>query len=293
MENKLLRENKFRIVGKLANANVTIGNRKTDGAQFVSVKATITSPAAEGKTHEYEVSFYANEKTVDGANNQLFATYSALPELQGRKIEVVGSIRESRFWSTKNEQMVSAQVLDGKWVKGVTESTSDEATFVLGGFVAQEVVAKTTKDGEIYRHDMILAQSNYNGDNLSMFTVHIDPEDREVLQGVKTYQAGDTVLVQGDLNFLVEERTVEDKSVAFGKPVLKKFTNITRTYRMTSGSAPIQDESTYSAQVARTLIDAYKAADVERMTDAKNSATAAPRAVNNPAPVTQRQTSLL
>ena len=40
MENNLLRDNYFKIVGRLVNADVTIGNRKQDGAHFVSVKAT-------------------------------------------------------------------------------------------------------------------------------------------------------------------------------------------------------------------------------------------------------------
>ena len=293
MENKLFRDNSFKIVGKLTNADLTIGNRKSDGAQFASVKATITS-SFNGKVNEYEVSFYANEKTAQGADNKLFATYSALPELVGKKVEISGSISESRFWSSKTEQMASAQVLNGRWVKGVTESSVDEANYVLGGFVANEVTQKTTKDGAVYRYDLTIAQSNYNGDNLSMFTVHVDPEDREILAGVQGYHAGDTVQVQGDLSFVVEEKVVEDKNVGFGKPVLKKFTNITKTFRITGGSNPIHDETSYDNAIIRTLIDAYKASDVERMTEAKNTASApASRPVNNPAPVTQRQTSLI
>jgi hypothetical protein len=289
-ENKLLRENGFKIVGKLVNAEVTIGTRK-DGGQFVSTKAIVHSNIA-GVLNEFEVSFYSNEKTVDGADNKLFATYSKLPELLNKKIEINGYISESRFWSTKNEQMASAQVLNGKWVKGVVETSADEATYTLGGFVAKEVVDKTNKAGEVYRHDLVIAQSNYGGDNLSMFTVHVKPEDREILQGVKSYQAGNTVKIQGDLSFIVEEKVIEEQ-VGFGKPVLRKFTNITRGFYITGGSNPISDESSYDQVMIRTLIEAYKAADVERMNNAQNNSTAKTAVVNKPAQVTQRQTSLI
>lgn len=291
MENTLLRDNSFKIVGKLTNAEVTIGTRKDGAQQFVSTKATVQSNIA-GVLNEFEVSFYSNERTMDGAENKLFATYSKLPDLIGKKVEISGFISESRFWSTKNEQLVSAQVLNGKWVKGVADVSADEASYILGGFIAKEVVEKKNKDGEIYRYDLTLAQSNYAGDNLSMYTVHVRPEDREILQGVQTYQAGNTVRVQGDLSFVIEEKVVEEK-VGFGKPVLRKFTNVTKGFYITGGSLPITDESSYTSAVARTLIDAYKASDTERMTSAQTANATKTTVASNPAPVTQRQTSLI
>lgn len=293
MENTLLRKNSFKIVGKLVDAEVKLGNRKTDGSGFVSVNAVVHS-TIEGVLNEFKVSFLANEKTVNGENNKLYATYNKMPELLNKKIEITGTISESRFWSTKTEQMVSAQILNGKWVKGVVDTTADEANYVLEGFIAKEVTEKTNKEGEIYRHDIVIAQSNYGGDNLSMFTLHVKPGDREILEGVQGYHAGNTVHVEGDLSFTVEEKVIEEK-VGFGKPILRKFTNVTKGFYITSGSPVITDETSYSTTVIKTLIEAYKAADVERMTNAQNTSVTKPASVATPKPaqVTQRQTSLL
>ena len=71
MENKLLKTNSVRIIGKLVNADVVTGARQSDGQQYVSVTATIES-TIDGKTNEYEVNFYSLEKTLEGKVSQLY-----------------------------------------------------------------------------------------------------------------------------------------------------------------------------------------------------------------------------
>lgn len=289
-ENKLFRTNDFKVVGTLVSAEVTAGNRSSDGAAYISVDATVTS-VIDGKTNEYQIGFYANQLTQEGKTSKLYETYSKLPELINKKVEISGEIRENRFWSKNAGQLVSTQLLSGKWVKGVAVTTVDEGTFSLGGFVAKSIIEKRNKEDEIYRYDVTIAQSNYNGDNMNVFTIHVDPNDREIVAGVEGYQLGDTVKLIGKLAFYVETVTVEDKNSGFGAPMTRTFTNKQRNFYITSGSNPLSDESAYDQDAISKLSNAYKAKDIELANNAKLEAPAAP--VTNAAPVSKRQTSLI
>lgn len=289
--NKLLRTNAFKIIGTLADAQVTFGNRKDNGAGYVSVDATIVSNI-QGVSNEYKVGFYASQLTKDGKQSKLYDSYSKLPELKGRKVEIDGELRENRYFSTNLNQINSTQLLSGKFVKGVVETTQDTATYSLGGFLVKTPVEKRNKKDEIYRYDVTLGQSNYNGDGMSMFVLHINPNDRDILSGVEgNYNVGDTVQFSGALVFKVETVTQEDENTAFGAPIMRTFTNRQSNYYITGGTMPFQDERAYSEDVVASLIAAYKANDVKLQSAAS---TATPAAATPVTPVvTKRQTSLI
>lgn len=289
-QNKLLRENSFRIVGTLTNVDSTIGNRKDNGQEYISVNITVNS-VIEGVPCEYEISLFSSKFTKDNKESQLFISYSKLGELKGKKIDVSGEIRENRYWSTNLGQMVSAQQLSGRFVRGVAESTADVATYTLGGFIVKTPVERTNKNGEVYRYDVTVGQSNYKGDNMSMFILHIDPNQREILAGVEGYEVGTTVKLNGVLNFKVEQVTVEDNNNAFGSSVTRTFTNRQKNFYIEGGSNPIDDDSAYSPDVIKALINAYKAHDLELSSGAKSENEGA--AGSAAAPVTKRQTSLI
>ena len=294
-ENKLLRENSIKIVGKLTDAQATTGNRKDNGQGYISVDATIES-VINGVTNEYKVNFYASQLTKDNKPSKLYESYSKLPEMIGRKVEVDGEIRENRYWSANLNQLISTQLLAGKFVKGVVESAVDTATFVVGGFLVKTPVEKRNKNDEVYRYDVTLGQSNYAGNGMSMITLHINPNDRQVVSGVESlYNVGDTVQFTGSLVFKTEVVTVADENTAFGAPVTKTYTNRQSNFYIEGGSNPIADDRAYSSDVVSTLISAYKAHDVELQNAASTKAPATNSApVSNAAPtVTKRQTSLI
>lgn len=289
--NKLFNENSFHVVGRLVSADVKVGNRQADGAGFVSVDATISS-VIEGLENEYQISFFANEQTKDGKHSQLYDTYAKMNELVGRKVDISGSIRENRFWSAKANQLVSAQQLSGMWVKSVVETTPDTGTFVLGGFLGRAPQEKRSKDDEIYRYDIVIGQSNYKGDNMAMFTLHVNPENREVLAGIEAnYEVGSTCKLEGNLTFISESKTVVEEG-GFGKPIAKTYTNKQRNFYITGGSTAIVDERAYTAADIKALKAAYDAKDVELMNAQKNTAPAA-APVSAATPVTKRQASLI
>lgn len=190
--------------------------------------------------------------------------------------------------------MVSAQVLSGRFVKGVAESATHEASFELGGFVTEELKERTNKEGVTYRYDLALGQANYSNDMMQRFVIHVDPVDREIIKGVQTYRIGDTVSVNGDLRFVVETKTVESKSEGgFGAGVIRTYTNTTRSFFIRGGSAPIRDEAKgmYPSDMVRALVSAYKEKDVELMAKAKDSSSS--NTASNAPTVTSRQTSLI
>ena len=294
-ENKLLRENSIKIVGKLMDAQVTTGNRKDNGQGYISVDATVVS-LINGVSNEYKVNFYTNQLTKDGKQSKLYDSYSKLPEMVGRKVEIDGEIRENRYYSTNLNQLISTQLLAGKFVKGVVETAIDTATFVVGGFLVKTPVERRNKKDEVYRYDVTLGQSNYAGNGMSMITLHINPDHAEIVRAVESmYSVGDTIQFTGSLVFKTEVVTVEDENTAFGAPVTKTYTNRQSNFYIEGGSNPLSDESAYSSDVVKTLIDAYKANDVKLQNASVSSApvaNAAP-AVNAAPVVTKRQTSLI
>ena len=294
-ENKLLRENSIKIVGKLVDAKATYGNRKDNGEGYISVDATVVSVIG-GISNEFQINFYSGQLTKNKKENKLYESYSKLPEMIGRKVEIDGEIRENRYYSTNLNQLVSSQLLAGKFVKGVVESAIDTATFVVGGFLVKTPVEKRNKKDEVYRYDVTIGQSNYAGNGMSMITLHINPNDRQVVSGVENlYNVGDTVQFTGSLVFKTEVVTVADENTAFGAPVTKTYTNRQSNFYIEGGSNPITDDRSYSPDVISTLIDSYKNHDVELQNAASNkvSTTTSTPASNAAPAVTKRQTSLI
>ena len=294
-ENKLLRENSIKIVGRLTDAQVTLGNRKDNGQGYISVDTTVVSEI-NGVSNEFKVNFYTSQLTKDGKQSKLYDSYSKLPDMVGRKVEIDGEIRENRYWSTNLNQLISTQLLAGKFVKGVVDTAVDTATFVVGGFLLKTPVEKRNKKDEVYRYDVSLGQSNYAGNGMSMITLHINPAHREIVNGVESlYGVGDTIQFTGSLVFKTEVVTVEDENSAFGTPVTKPYTNRQSNFYIEGGSNPVTDERAYSPEVAAALINAYKAHDVELQNAASSTKPVAQPAVStNTAPtVTRRQTSLI
>jgi hypothetical protein len=291
MENKLFRTNTFKVVGRLLNTDVRTGTLKSNGQEYISIDVTVQSTIG-GKNNEFEISLFANKLTKDGKPSQLYTSYSKLPELVNKKVEISGDIRENRYFSSNLNQIISTQQLNGRWVRGVADSSADEATYELGGFIVKSLVERQNKAGEVYRYDLTIAQSDYAGNGLSMYTLHVDPSRRDILAGVEGYNVGDTVRLNGSLNFTVETVTAaSNNDGGFGEPVTRTYTNRQRSFFIEGGSAPIQDDTAYDNVTIKTLIDAYKANDVALTAKGSTSTSAAP-AVED-APVTRRQTSLI
>lgn len=289
-ETKLQHINSFKIVGRLVKADVKTGTSTKNGQAYISATATVQSNV-NGETREFEMDFFAWQMTSKGQVSSLYTTYSKMPELEGKKVEVTGSMTENRYFSTTLNQIISTQGLSGRFIKGVVESAQDDAKWEMSGFIAKTLVEKKNKKEEVYRYDLTLAQANYSGSAISMFTLHVDPSRRDIIAGVEGYEVGQTVKVNGSLNFKVETVTAEAKNEGgFGEAVVRTYTNRTKNFFIEGGSAPITDETKYDGQTISDLIASYKARDVELSEKGKASA---PAAVESTATITKKQTSLI
>ena len=283
MDNKQ-NTNSFNIVGRLAAANIRTGTAK-NGHAYVSVDATITG---EGD-REYSVSFYASDTTSKNEHSKLYDKYMGLKDAEGKKVRVQGSFRENRYFSEKRSQMVSAQLLSGRFIDVVSDTESDKAEWELGGFVISELAEKTNKEGNIYRYDLVIGQAN-SQNKLSVFTVHVNPEQRDIINGVRGYHASDTIVVNGILDFTAKEVTLERSNEGgFGQPVVRSFVNHTRNFYITGGQAVIKDETAYDGELIRELVADWKAKDADIVASRKNNTPA----VSNEPKISARQTSLI
>lgn len=291
----LLKNNSIKIVGRLQSQDLQPKIKKDGGSGYISGSAVVISHL-DGRDCEFEIQFYTNQLTKDGKQSKLYTSYSKLGELVGKKVEITGELRENRFFSKNGNQMASAQVISGRFVRGVAESTEDEASFEFGGFVVDALKEKTNKDGEIYRYDLVLGQANYNGDMMGRYTFHVSPVDVEIVRGVQKYQIGETVFVHGNLRFYVEKVTSTiNNEGGFGEAVTRTYTNRQSNYFVTGGSAPIKDaeKGMYGSDIIRNLVSAYKARDVEIADKAKEGASGENDGGEKEVKVTSRQTSLI
>lgn len=291
METKFQNKNEFKVVGRLTKATLKTGKSTRTGQEYVSATAVVVSNV-NGVDNEYEITFFANQMTADNKVSALFTSYSKMPELEGKKVEIKGTLRENRFFSSSLNQIVSTQELSGRFIQGVPESAVDEGSWLISGFIAKSLVEKTNKNGEVYRYDLTVAQTNYDGKSLSMYTLHINPIHRNIVAALEKYEVGQTLRLNGSLNFKTEVVTVEDKNEGgFGGPVYKTYTNRQKNYFIEQGSAPIVDETKYDSMTISDLISAYKAKDVELMEKGKTNSE--PVAVEKNQTITKRQTSLI
>lgn len=279
--------NSIKIIGRLVDSNLKIDRRKDNGAGFITGTITLQS-VIEGETKKFEISLNANELTQKKEPNKLYVSYSKLPELVGKKIEVRGEMRESRFWSNNSKQMLSSTKLRGRFVRGVAETENDMATFEFGGFVTSPLTEKKNKDNEIYRYDISVAQTDYSGNMLNVCTFHVKPTDREMIKGLQTaVQPGLTIRLNGNLDFTETIVTTQAKAT-IGTGAIRTYTNKAHNLWL-QGADLVTGDGVYSQEVERDLISAYKARDEEIKINGESSSGD----VEDKPAVTGRQSALI
>lgn len=289
MDQKITNVNSFILVGRLTHADIRTGTSSKTGHGYVSVTATITGD----NNHEYEVKFFSNDVTSKGQPSKLYKDYCDMKSLEGQKVEITGSFRENRYFSTRSNQMASIQELSGRFIDVKPDSTPDKATWEISGFIVSELVEKQNKAGETYRYDLRVGQAN-SQNKANIFTLHVDPSAKDILNGIRAYGVGDTVHLYGRLDFTVVETVVEHNTTGgFGSVPPKTYTNRQRNFFITGGDPVITDETAYDGTFIRELIEDYKANDTELAARGVQNAKAAPAAAESTPKVRTRQASLI
>lgn len=288
--------NSVSIVGRLIKCDLKTGNAKTDGRAYVSGTITVVSDL-DGRDNEFTIDLFAYQQNNQGKESALYTKYIGLNNSLNQKVQVDGSLSVRRYFSTKANQLTSAQSINGRFIKNVAETTLDKAEFHLDGFVLNTLTEKKNKNNEIYRYDIKIGQSNYRGDNMIVYILNVDPSAREMVNGVQKMAVGATYELAGQLRSYTETQTIEHTggSFSFGQPIVSTYVNTYRSYFITGGR-DITGETAYNGEVVRNLIAAWKAEGVQIETAAKNRMEGAEKTsvpVENAAPIKNMQAALI
>ena len=102
---------------------------------------------------------------------------------------------------------------------------------------------------------------------------------------------GATVSINGEIHYEINE--IEKKEeVAFGEPIVKKFTNVIKTFLITGGKPVIVSEAAYTPAQISALETAYSEYLQKIEKDAKNQVQSGQVAVN-PSPAKSTKQGLL
>lgn len=290
-EIKKQQTNRFKVVGTLVQndlKNQVAKTGKNAGKSFISGNIVVKS-VIDGVEQMFQIRLYALEVTQKNERNKLYDSYSELGDLLNRRVSVSGSLSENRFWSTKTKQIMSGQILFGRFVNEAKAVDKDVANYEFSGYVARELVDKTTKDGNLYAYELVLGQVDYTGKSAQIFKFQVQKDREDIAKFIReNYLVGSTVSIEGPILFLTETKTRE-KKMAFGEPQASSFTITNHYFYITAGAPVIDDETSYKMDELLAYKKAIAAHDIE----IQNRASENDASADEETPLASRATSLL
>ena len=277
----MTKKNNVFIVGTLVDVKTdvrTSSENKTYISGKVSVKVVVN-----GVENIIDASIYANEKTKEGADSKMYKSYLGLESLIGKRVRITGSLGEGSIVDESTGDVRHFNQINARFINAAySTDTEDKATFEYSGFVVRELYERKDKEDNLLGYRIEVAQATYNDDNCIVVRFDVDKNDTKKADTISThYIAKSTVEFQGTLGAVT---TMETKTVEadFGDPIVKTFAKTEKSYTIVSGNLPLDedDEQAYSAEIIRTLIDAYKNSDHERVEKAKANAASSATVAN-------------
>lgn len=284
----MLNKNNLVVIGKLVEVKLAKGVTKA-GKNYINGTVVV-------KVNEdvHEIHVMCSEQKTDNTLSKTYPIWESCEKWIGKKVRIVGSVRENRYVSTRTNECVTAQQYNGTFITLARETEADSTNVQFEGFVVNELTEKLNADGQIYAYEIQLGQAYMKKDGTmspSLYTFTIltgDGENDAIIRAIKKlYTQDKTVSIEAEL---VNVTTTTATNAAFGKT-----SNVTRTYRyltIIGGNEPIFDESAYTAAQIQEWSTAYNNRDIELVAQAKTSSTPSitPAA---PAAKTGRTTRLL
>jgi hypothetical protein len=264
-----LNKNEVTVVGTLVDNGLEIKESQA-GQTYITGNITVKA-VVDGEEQVFDFRLFSFQfKKGTTETNGLFKTYSALDTKLGKRVKVIGSIEENRFFQERTGQIVSFNFNSGRFVYDVTDKTPDSATFEFSGYVDKPIHERTNKDGEVLHYELALGQANYAGTKPVMVKFQIpNANKRAVSYMERNYEKGSTVTINGNLKVEVEKVTKEEE-VAFGDPIVKEYINTFRAYQVVSGSEPIFGKNEYTSAQIRKFANAYEDDGIEIQNKAKD-----------------------
>ena len=281
---EVLKKNEVFIIGELVDVKTDV-RTDTKGKTYIGGKVSI-KVIVNNVENIIDVSVYANEKTKEGADSKMYKSYLTLDSLLGKRVRVTGTLGEGSIVDPSTGDVRHFNQINAKFINAAySTDVEDKATFEYSGFVVRPIYERKDKEDNLLGYRIEVAQANWNDTNCLVVRFDIDKDDTQKAAVIEAnYIAGATVEFSGNLGAVstIETKTIE---ADFGDPITKTFAKTDKTYSIVSGNLPLaaDDEKAYNDTIIKTLIAAYKQADVERVEKARNSANAEAPAENSAA----------
>lgn len=179
----------------------------------------------------------------------------------------------------------SFNVINAKFINDGRAEDEDEATFEFGGFVVKSIYERNDKEGNLIGYRLEVGQANYNDTNANIIKFDIDKTDTGIAQAIEAnYLPGSTVSFSGEISYKVRTETVQEQ-VAFGDPVTKTRVFSDKVYRIKGGNEPLDEDNPnfYTPEECRTLVDAWKKDNEDKVAKAAEANAPAEAAQAAPA----------
>ena len=273
----MTKKNDVFIIGTLVDVKTDV-RVSQEGKTFIGGKISV-KVNQNGVENIIDARIFAMEKTKAGADNKMFKAYAGLESLKGSRVRVTGSLSEGSMVDESTGDVRHFNQVEAKFINAAySTDTEDKATFEYSGFVTRPLYERKDKEDNTLGYRIEVAQANYNDTNCLVIRFDVDKDDVKKASVIEAnYVTGSTVEFSGILKSVT---TIETKVVEadFGEPTVKTFAKTDKSYMIVSGNLPLaeDDENAYSTSVIKTLVDAYKQADADRVEKARNAATTAP-----------------
>lgn len=264
------RINKVEVVGTLSEVDTQI-RTTSDGRNYINGKIVVKVNQNDQESL-VEMKVIAFEKNKDGSISKLYTSYTGLETMLFKRVKLQGELREDSFVRQDGSiQKFNAIYL--KFVGTARDSDVDCAKFDFSGFVTKSIYERRNKNDELLGYRLEVAQQNYNGTSIQVVRFDIDAHDTNIQSAVDTYYTvGATVEFSGIISYLVSTETKTEEQ-AFGDPIVRTFTRSEKSFRITGGKEAYgeDDPATYTMDEIHKFIEAYKAADADRIAKAKSA----------------------
>lgn len=266
MDKNYLKKNEFTVIGTLVDVDLkTKESRKNQ--TYISGDITLEV----GKDNLVEIKLFSFQ-FVNGTTrvNKFFETYQDLENRVGERIKVNGNIDERRFYDENNNQLVSFNYNNGRFINDVKADEKDVAEFEFSGYVEKTLRERLDKEDNLLHYELVMAQANYNNEKPVVVKLAVPKSERKAIDYMQTnYERGVTVTVKGEIRVVTEE-VQKTEETAFGEDITKTFTNSFKTYDILSGTEPVDGKGQYSARDIRDFAEAYEDEGVKLQREAKN-----------------------
>lgn len=262
----ILKKNEVFIIGELVEVKTDV-RTSADAKTYISGKVS-TKVIVNNVENIIETSIFAYEKTKEGADSKMYKSYLTLDSMIGKRVRITGSLREGAIVDPSTGDVRHFNQIDARFINAAySTDVEDKATFEYSGFVTRPIYERKDKEDNLLGYRIEVAQANYNDTNCFVIRFDIDKDDTQKAAVIEAnYIAGATVEFSGTLGAVstIEVKTVE---ADFGEPMTKTFAKTEKTYSIVSGNLPLDanDENAYSDAFIKTLVAAYKQADVDRV----------------------------